>query len=160
MREARPFAVSQTVHTGITVSSLEESLRFWVDALGFRLMSRETHDSGPFMDELVGVPGAAVSIASVEAPGHVIELLEYTSPPDRARVKPRSCDVGSFHLGFVIDDLDAALERIALAGWRPLGEPQTAQSADRAGTRLTYVRGPDGTTVELFEPPRGDAARR
>ena len=32
----RKFTLTRVDHTGITVSSLQDSLRFWVDVLGFR----------------------------------------------------------------------------------------------------------------------------
>src|SRR5262245_55427943 len=93
------FRIRRTDHTGFTVSSLEDSLRFWVDALGFKHLYTWTFETGPFIDGLVGVPGAALRVAMVEGPGHMIELLAYTSPHDRQSYKPRSCDVGSVHVG-------------------------------------------------------------
>jgi hypothetical protein len=32
----QPFRIKRVDHTGFTVSSLENSLAFWVDVLGFR----------------------------------------------------------------------------------------------------------------------------
>ena len=94
------FRIKRVDHTGFTVSSLETSLAFWVDVLGFRHLYTWAFETTPFIEELVGVPGAALRIAMVEGPGHMIELLEYTSPGGRQTYKPRSCDVGSVHLGF------------------------------------------------------------
>src|SRR5882724_6047995 len=94
----RPFTITRCDHTGFTVSSLQDALHFWVDVLGFRLISKDTFGPGSFLDNLVGVKGAGLSLAMVEAPGHLIELLEYHSPADRQTMKPRSCDVGSVHI--------------------------------------------------------------
>ncbi len=74
------FRIKSIDHTGFTVSSLEDSLKFWVDVMGFRHLYTWTFEAGPFIEELVGVPGAAMRLAMVEGPGHMIELLEYTSP--------------------------------------------------------------------------------
>src|ERR1700754_4899 len=60
-------------HTGLTVSSLEDSLEFWVDVMGFRHLYTWTFETGPFIEEMVGVPGAAMRLAMVEGPGHKIE---------------------------------------------------------------------------------------
>jgi len=98
---AERFCVNRIDHTGFTVSSLEDSLAFWVDALGFKHLYTWTFETAPFIEEMVGVPGAALRLAMVEGPGHRIELLEYTSPNDRQLYKPRSCDVGSVHLAFM-----------------------------------------------------------
>jgi len=89
----------------------------------------------------------------VEGPGHMIELLEYTSPGDRQTYKPRSCDVGSVHLGFYVENMDALLARVARAGWRPVGNAQTVESGEREGLRLIYLRDPDGITIEFLQLP-------
>jgi hypothetical protein len=83
----------------------------------------------------------------VEGPGHMIELLEYTSPPDRQTYKPRSSDVGSVHMGFYVENIDALL------GWLPVGNVQAVESGERKGLRLIYVRGPDGVTIEFLQLP-------
>jgi catechol 2,3-dioxygenase-like lactoylglutathione lyase family enzyme len=147
------FRIKSVDHTGFTVSSLEASLAFWVDVLGFRHLYTWTFETGPFIEELVGVPGAAARVAMVEGPGHMIELLEYTSPHERQTYKPRSCDVGSVHLAFYVENMDALLARIASVGWLPVGKTQTVESGEREGLRLTYVRGPDGVLIEFLQLP-------
>jgi catechol 2,3-dioxygenase-like lactoylglutathione lyase family enzyme len=159
---AHAFRIKRVDHTGFTVSSLEDSLAFWVDVLGFEHLYTWTFETAPFIEELVGVPGAAVRIAMVEAPGHLIELLEYTSPDGRETYRPRSCDVGSVHLGFYVENIDALIARVASAGWLPVGKTQTVESGEREGLRLIYVRGPDGVTIELLQRPEdapGEATR-
>jgi catechol 2,3-dioxygenase-like lactoylglutathione lyase family enzyme len=147
------FTIKSIDHTGFTVSSLDESLKFWVDVMGFRHLYTWTFDNGPFIEQVVGVPGAAVRLAMVEGPGHMIELIEYTAPGDRKIYKPRSSDVGSVHLAFYVANIDALLARIAKVGWLPVGEVQTVASGERKGLRLVYVRGPDGVTLEFLQRP-------
>ncbi|MEM5433330.1 VOC family protein [Cupriavidus oxalaticus] len=156
MREiAAPQGVTRADHTGFTVSSLEASLKFWVDVLGFRLVTTSHYPPSEFLENVVGVPGAELTLAMVEAPGgHLIELLEYAAPGDRQLFKPRACDVGSVHLAFLIDDMDALLTRVEEAGWLRLGEPQTVRGTQRDGLRIAYARGPDGVTVEFLQPPQ------
>jgi catechol 2,3-dioxygenase-like lactoylglutathione lyase family enzyme len=148
----QPFRISAADHTGITVSSLERSLAFWRDLLGFEL-SHRAHHTGALASEVTGVPGAEISLAVLKAPGHRIELLEYHAPADRMRANLRPCDVGSVHVAFKVDNLDAVLERITTAGWKAAGNPQTLQSGPNAGKRVVYIRDPDGTTIEFMQPP-------
>jgi catechol 2,3-dioxygenase-like lactoylglutathione lyase family enzyme len=150
---AEAFRIKRADHTGFTVSSLEDSLAFWVNVLGFRHLYTWTFETAPFINEVVGVPGAALRVAMVEGPSHMIELLEYSSPDDRQTYKPRSCDVGSVHVAFYVEDIDALLARIASAGWLPVGKTQTVESGEREGLRLIYVRGPDGVTIEFLQRP-------
>jgi catechol 2,3-dioxygenase-like lactoylglutathione lyase family enzyme len=149
-----PVAVSRVDHTGITVSSLDDALGFWVHVLGFQHLYTWDFGNSPFIEKLVGVDGAAMTLAMVEGYGHRIELLEYRAPADREVIKPRSCDVGSVHVALYVEDMDAALARLAEARWFPVAEPQRVEGGERDGLRLIYVRGPDGVTIELLQLPR------
>src|SRR5436309_13813405 len=125
-----PFRIIAADHTGITVSNLERSLAFWRDVLGFEL-SHRAHQTGELAEEITGVPGAEISIAVLKAPGHKIELLEYLAPKDRKHVDLRPCDVGSVHVAFTVENLDAVLNAIAASGWRTSGKPQTLRGSER-----------------------------
>src|SRR5437763_9483372 len=146
------FHIIAADHTGFTVANLERSMAFWQDVLGFDL-SHRAHHTGDLASEVTVVPGAAISIAVLKGYGHKIELLEYIAPADRKRVDLRPCDVGSLHVAFTVDNLDAVLSAIAASGWRAVGKPQTLQSGPNAGKRVVYVRDPDGTTLEFMQPP-------
>lgn len=147
-----PFKILNADHTGITVRDIDASLAFWQGALGFALMYRARR-TGAFAEEVTGVPEAEIEIALLQAPGHRIELLQYISPCERHHLRPRSCDLGSVHLALDVDDLDAALAHLAGLGWHGLGAPQIVAGGSRRGTRIVYVRDPDGTTLELMQPP-------
>ena len=151
------FEIKKVEHTGITVTSLREALDFWVDVLGFQHLYTTDFPNDPFIENVVGVSGAAVRLAVVQGPGHSIELLEYGAPDDRHTLKPRSSDVGSVHVAFEVDNLDALLDRVKQAGWNPVGTPQTVEEGERAGLRLAYVRGPDGVTLEFLQPHRSSS---
>lgn len=151
--EKMSFRILAADHTGITVSSLERSLAFWRDVLGFEF-SHRSHQTGKMAEEITGVTGAEIKLAVVKAPGgHKIELLEYLAPPDRKRDDTRPCDVGSVHVALLVDDLDAVLNAIAVAGWNAAGKPQTLKMGPNAGKRVIYIRDPDGTTIEFMQPP-------
>ena len=147
-----PFKILRADHTGITVRDIDASLAFWQGALGFELMYRARR-TGAFAEEVTGVPEAEIEIALLQAPGHRIELLQYISPCERHHMRPRSCDLGSVHLALDVDDLEAALTSLEDRGWRALGVPQTIAGGTRRGTRVIYIRDPDGTTLELMQPP-------
>ncbi|HEY3664048.1 MAG TPA: VOC family protein [Chthoniobacterales bacterium] len=146
------FQIIAADHTGITVANLERSLAFWRDVLGFEL-SHRPHQTGELASEITGVPGAEISIAVLKGYGHKIELLEYLAPAERQHLRPRPCDVGSVHVAFVVDNLDAVLNAIAASGWKAAGMPQTLESGPNAGKRVVYVRDPDGTTIEFMQMP-------
>jgi catechol 2,3-dioxygenase-like lactoylglutathione lyase family enzyme len=158
----KEFRVIAADHTGITVSNLERSLDFWQNVLGFEF-SHRAHQTSEMASEITGVAGAEIKLAVVKTPGgHKIELLEYLAPPDRKkhvdpstslRTSLRPCDVGSVHIAFTVDNLDAVLQRIAAFGWKAAGKPQTLTAGPNAGKRVVYVLDPDGTTIEFMELP-------
>jgi glyoxylase I family protein len=147
------FRIISAHHTGITVSNLERSLAFWRDVLGFEL-SHRPHQTGELASEITGVAGAEISIAVLKGYGHKIELLEYLAPAERKRIDLRPCDVGSVHVAFTVDNLDAILNAIAVSGWKAAGTPQTITVGPNTGKRVVYVRDPDGTTIEFMETPK------
>ena len=145
------FRILSSDHTGITVSNLERSLAFWRDVLGFEF-SHTAHQKGEFAEEITGIEGAELKLAVLKTPGgHKIELLEYLAPPNRKRANLRPCDVGSVHVALLVEDLNAALDRIAVSGWKAAGQPQILTKGPNAGKRVVYVRDPDGTTIELMQ---------
>ena len=148
------FRIIAADHTGITVSNLERSLDFWQNVLGFEF-SHRAHQTSKMASEITGVAGAEIKLAVVKAPGgHKIELLEYLAPPDRKQhVDLRPCDVGSVHIAFTVDNLDAVLQKITASGWKVAGKPQTLKSGPNAGKRVVYVRDPEGTTIEFMQLP-------
>ena len=150
----KKFRILSVDHTGITVSNLERSLEFWRDILGFEF-SHTAHQKGEFAEEITGVKGAGLKLAVLKTPGgHKIELLEYLAPADRKRANLRPCDLGSVHVALLVEDLNAALDRIAFSGWKTAGQPQILTKGPNAGKRVVYVRDPDGMTVELMQLPK------
>jgi lactoylglutathione lyase len=139
-------------HTGFTVANIERSLAFWRDLLGFEL-SHRAHHTGALASEATGVKGAEIMIAVLKGYGHKIELLEYLAPADRKRVDLRPCDLGSVHIALTVENLEVVLGKIAVCGWNPAGQPQTLESGPNAGKRVVYVQDPDGTIIELMQPP-------
>ncbi len=68
-------------HTAIVVADTEASLRFYRDALGFRVVGRSTN-YGPEQERLNRVFGARLDITALRAPGGGmgVEFLEYQAP--------------------------------------------------------------------------------
>jgi hypothetical protein len=66
-------------HTGFAVSSLDEAVRFWTEALGFTL-ERKSEMGGDFLRQVTGVDDPNVKTAILRAPdGFLIELLQYSN---------------------------------------------------------------------------------
>jgi glyoxylase I family protein len=144
--------VTATGHTGITVSDLDNAVGYFRDALGLAV-SAPIPCSGELFEQVTGVPGCVIDICYVSAPSHTIELLCYSSPPDKVSSALRPCDNGHLHLCFEVDDIDAVIAAGRRYGFEPVNPVQLVRAGPRAGTQVIYTRGPDNLIVELMERP-------
>jgi len=131
-------------HVGITVSDLDRAVAFYRDTLGLAVLDRFTVGGEAFATG-VSVPGATGRFAHLDADGTRVELVEY-DPQSPARDDADLDEPGAVHLGLAVDDLDAFYERLPETV-ETLSDPQTTES----GTRILFVRDPEGNLVELLE---------
>jgi lactoylglutathione lyase len=138
-------------HTSFTVSSLERSIDFYRDVLGLDLDATWERNA-PWIGEMTGFEGARLRLAALRVPGteHVLELIEYEQPQGE-RLRCATNDVGSAHVGFVVEDLDAEYERLRDAGVEFLSAPVRVTEPPGVGARAVYFRDPDGIPLELQE---------
>jgi len=120
----------ELIHTCYRVLDLEKSVDFY-EKLGFEELRRV-----PIRDEatnvFMGLPGD----------GDRLELT-YNFGVD-------SYELGTAygHIALSVDDLDGTLEQLAGQGIEPERPPYTVREG---GSRLCFVRDPDGYRVELIE---------
>ena len=144
------FRVLATNHTSFTVSDLDRTVAFFVDALGFELISRARRDIA-VISRITGVEGADIDVAYVQGPGHRLELIQYRAPDNRGRVRSQPCDTGFAHIALDVDDIDAAIAASAPHGVLPIGDPVPIDRGPNKGGRVVYLRDPDDVTVEFIE---------
>lgn len=146
------IAVSAVDHIGFAVSSLDEAVRFWTEALGFTL-SRRSEMGGDFLRHVTGVDDPKVRTAMVKAPdGFAVELLQYSRGRENGFAPESAGAIGAAHLALTVSDIGAAIARVEAAGWRPKGSSQPIRGGPRAGTLVAYVSGPDHVTIEFMQP--------
>jgi catechol 2,3-dioxygenase-like lactoylglutathione lyase family enzyme len=140
-------------HTGLTISDLQRSLRFWRDGMGMEVLF-EQEKVGGYLETIVGEPGAHVRMAHLAFgdDGTRIELFQYVAPSGGKHLQ-RPADLGFAHICVACDDLDGRLERLIAAGGTPFSEPVEIDTGVNRGGRGVYLRDPDGHVVELFERP-------
>ncbi|MDA0663689.1 MAG: VOC family protein [Proteobacteria bacterium] len=149
----KPLRVLGTNHTSFTVSNLDRTVAFFVEALGFEMISRAPRDPA-IIQRVTGVKGAELHIAYVQGPGHRLELIQYLAPADRGRVRALPCDTGFAHIAYDVDDIDAAIAASAPHGVLPIGDPVAIDKGPNTGGRVVYMRDPDDVTIEFIERPQ------
>ena len=143
--------IKATEHFSFTVSSIEAALHFFRDLLGLSATPvREVGD--PRVQRIVGMPDALLRISIVEVPGGAgIELIEYVRPEGK-KVDSTSCNPGTAHIAFLVEDIQRMYQDLSGAGIRFVNPPVWAPGNDGKGTwGVAYLKGPDDITVELVE---------
>ncbi len=144
-------------HTSYTVSNLERSLEFYVELLGCKVIwQRENRDQ--YFRDIVGYPDSAAKMAMLSVPGstHAIELIEYVVPRG-VSADVRTKNVGSSHIAFLVDDLQAAYEELCAAGVQFRSPPVEITAGANKGAKAVYMIDPDGITMEFFQPSKAEA---
>ncbi|KPL47900.1 glyoxalase [Xanthomonas axonopodis] len=139
-------------HIGFAVSSLDDAIRFWTEALGFTL-ERQAEMGGDFLHQVTGVDDPSVRTAIVKAPdGFIVELLQYSKGRRNGQSPDSAGAIGAAHLALTVRDIHAAISRVEAAGWRAKGEPLPIPAGPRKGTLTAYVSGPDHISIEFMQP--------
>jgi catechol 2,3-dioxygenase-like lactoylglutathione lyase family enzyme len=139
-------------HTAIVVADTDASLRFWRDALGFRVAGT-SENWGSEQEHLNNVFGARLRITTLRvAEGPGVELLEYLAPRDGRPMPPdeRANDLIRWQTTVRVRDLDAVASsaRGAGQGWISPG-PVALPEQQLGFSRALLARDPDGHVVQL-----------
>ena len=117
-------------HVNLTVSDLDRSVAFYSDLLGLRVRWRREAGEEP-------------AAAHVGDDRHYIAMFQAAPGSKRPTINYEA--TGLNHFGFVVDDLDAARDRLVELGVTPHNE------ADYEPGRRLYFLDPDGIEVELVQ---------
>ena len=128
------------LHTSIFVSDMAQSIDFYTNKLGLRLLDGPLH-----------YPGNA-DMAFVGADWNSYVELVY----DLEEHPPYELGNRYEHLAIEVDgDLPAVVDRLRAQGVKIVKEPK---SSPGGGRRIAFVEDPNGIPVELLEPRPGPIA--
>jgi lactoylglutathione lyase len=122
------------LHTMLRVNDLEESLHFYRDLLGMRLLRRKDYPAGRFTLAFVGY-----------GPEDEQAVLELTHNWDTDRY-----EVGTAfgHVAIGVDDIYATVEALRAQGAKVVREPGPMK---HGGTEIAFLEDPNGYRVELIQ---------
>jgi lactoylglutathione lyase len=121
------------IHTCYRILEIDRSVEFY-EALGFAEIGRH-----PIRDEAINV------FMGLPDDGDIPRLeLTYNV----GRTEPYEIGTGYGHIAITTPDLDGALRQLAEQGIEPERPPYTVRDG---GSRLCFVRDPDGYRIELIE---------
>jgi lactoylglutathione lyase len=132
------------LHTMVRVTDIDASLKFYCDGLGLEQVRRVDNDKGRFTLVFLASPADVKRLGGVPENANptqlnipMIELTHNWDPEDYQGGR----NFG--HLAYMVDDIYAAVERLAAQG-------VTINRPPRDG-HMAFVRSPDGISVELLQ---------
>jgi len=126
--------VSQLIHTCYRITDIDRSVAFY-EQLGF-----EEDRRMPIRDEAINV------FMGLPDDGSRLELTY-----NHGQEGPYELGTGYNHIAVTVADLDGTLERLASVGIEPERPPYQVRDG---GSRICFVRDPDGYRIELIEKNR------
>jgi lactoylglutathione lyase len=119
-------------HIGVYVQNMDESIRFYTEVIGMKLVDRK-------------MVNAEVELGFLSFPGSEnieIELI--------GRGTDGISDAGIVHhIAFTVNDIEAELQRLKGLGIRMLDETPREILGD---VKIAFFFGPNGERLELFQP--------
>ena len=140
-------------HVSFTVSDMEQSLDFYRGALGFEVLNDRTVE-GSFAETVTTLEGVRMRIVHLSGYGQGLELIQYLAAAGQSAA-PRTCDTGSAHLCYVVDDIEAEIARLSALGVRFLSKVMMVEGGPNAGNQMVYFLDPDGIPMEFTQPAGG-----
>jgi len=122
------------LHTMLRVNDLDESLRFYCEVLGMRLLRRKDYPSGRFTLAFVGY-----------GPEDRETVLEFTHNWDT-----RAYELGNAygHVAIGVEGLAAVVEQLRAKGAKVVREPGPMK---HGGSTIAFIEDPNGYRIELIE---------
>ena len=120
-------------HVAITVRSVERSVAFYRDLLGFEVLGQLLVDEG------------RLKLVYLRSGGAHVELFEFRDHDAETAVGVPDSVGGFKHLALQTDDVDAVAGRLRAAGAEFTVDPLDAEG----GVRLAFFRDPDGNLLEI-----------
>lgn len=130
------------------VKNLQTSLQFYRDFLGLTLW-RQATETGSYIDQVVGIKHVTVEWVKLTTPDNfLIELLQYHSHPDEHPALVSSHKIGTAHVAFTVENIDAVYEQFIEHGYQCNAAPALSPEGQ---AKVMYCHDPDGFILEMVE---------
>jgi len=139
--------IKEVRHIGIVVTNMENSLKFYRDQLGLKII-KDMDEQGNYLDNMLSLNNVRVRTVKLSANENttLVELLEFESHNDN---KIRNFyTIGASHVAFTVDDIEKLYVNLSEKNIKFNAIPQ--KSPDGL-VKVTFCKDPDGTPIELVE---------
>ena len=138
-------------HIAVTVSSLERSLAFYCDVLGFQRVESH-HLEGEGISTMAAKPGTIMEVVRLQAPdtpGILLDLQQYVAPKGK-QSDSKLGDVANAHFCFGVHNLKKTVTDLRARGVEFYSDPVTFD-LDHGQVHVCFLKDPDGFVLEFME---------
>lgn len=147
--------LNKVCHIGLTVSNLQNSIKFYEDTLGLNYIGKITM-SGENTETLFNLKNCFARIGYLTCneniTGPSIELIEFVNPK-ATNVKANLNSISISEICFQVSNIDTIYENLLKKGVEFISPPQyfdfTLDGFSKS--KAVYFRDPDGIILELLE---------
>jgi len=139
--------IKEVRHVGIVVNNMENSLKFYRDLLGLKVI-KDMDEQGVYIDNMLSLDNVQVKTVKLSADtgNTLIELLDFKSHNDN-EVR-NFYTIGASHIALTVDNLEDLYKHLSANNIKFNAPPQ--KSPDGI-VKVTFCNDPDGTPIELVE---------
>tara|TARA_R110000824_G_scaffold307398_1_gene494890 strand:+ start:412 stop:846 length:435 start_codon:yes stop_codon:yes gene_type:complete len=137
-------------HVGVVITNIEESLKFYRDILGFKVL-KTADESGKCLDNFLDVKGTEVkTIKMIDTNNNILELLYFNSHPEShdSNKTRRLTEIGCSHFAITVNDLDSLYSKLVQ---QKIKFNHSVQTSPDGKVKIAFCRDPDGTFIEMVE---------
>jgi len=132
---------------GIVVNNMENSLKFYQDLLGLKII-KDMDEQGGYINNMLSLDDVQVRTVKLSAGigNTLIELLDFKSHNDN-EIR-NFYTIGASHIALTVDNLEDLYKHLSENNIKFNAPPQ--KSPDGL-VKVTFCNDPDGTPIELVE---------
>jgi lactoylglutathione lyase len=134
-------------HTGVVVSNLEQSIDFYVNVLGFKIVKKAI-ESNSFIDKILGFKDAKVTTIKMITPQEeMIELLYFHTLKGNAN-GTQLVDYGLTHFAITVDNIQEVWSKLIDRGVNFISPPELSPDGY---AKVAFCQDPEGVFIEIVQ---------
>jgi len=140
------------VHTNIIAQEWQKLAQFYINVFDCQPVYPERDLKGDWMDKLTNIPEVQVKGVHLRLPGYengpTLEIFSYNKAELREN-NPLVNAQGFAHIAFLVDDVDAVLQKLLEYGGSKYGELIEKELSGLGVIKVIYAKDPEGNIIEI-----------
>lgn len=140
--------VKKIRHTGIVVQDLEIAKKFYIEFLGFEIVSNKVEE-GIYLDKILNIRNSKITIIKIIKNNNMLELLYYHNRKEQVLYNKNIYDYGITHIAIEVDNIEDVYSKIKHE-WKfdCISKPVKTENNY---AKVFFCKEPGGSYIEFVE---------